>query len=105
MRTKRQKNTTESDYQSYERDAIEKLRQGKGLIGPDGEWTGLIKRIVEASLDGEMDAHLEQTESANRRNGHTEKQVKTALGTIGIPPPQTVRAVSSRNYCQYGSGR
>jgi transposase-like protein len=34
-----------------------------------------------------MDAHLEQTESANRRNGHTEKQVKTALGTIGIPPP------------------
>jgi len=88
MGTKKQKKGKPFDYESFERDAIEKLAQGKGLIGPEGALTGLIKRILEASLDGEMDAHLDMGETPNRRNGHTEKQVKTALGPIGISPPR-----------------
>lgn len=88
METKRKKKEEAFDYQSFEREAIEKLREGKGLIGPDGALTGLIKRILEASLNGEMDAHLQQGEAPNRRNGHTEKRVKTALGEVGIMPPR-----------------
>ena len=88
MGTKKQKNTEPFDYQAFELDAIEKLQQGKGLIGPGGALTGLIKRILEASLDGEMNFHLKEGDAPNRRNGHTEKQVKTVLGEIGISPPR-----------------
>lgn len=75
------------DYEKFEQDAIAKLRAGKGLTGPDGALTGMIQRILQAALDGEMDDHLHE-DRPNRKNGHTEKQVQTSMGPVDIEPPR-----------------
>lgn len=76
------------DYSSFEREAIEKLKSGKPLVGADGIFTPLIKRIIESSLEGELDAHLEESSEPNRRNGKMSKQLKTSLGLIEIETPR-----------------
>ena len=75
------------DYQGFEKEAIAKLRAGKGLIGPEGALTGMIQRILQAALDGEMDDHLGNGD-VNRRNGYTDKQVQTSMGSVGVEPPR-----------------
>ena len=79
------------DYKNFEKEAIRGLTEGKDLIGKDGVLTGLIQRIVNAALEGEMASHLANDRKAgwkNRRNGHTSKQLDTSLGTVGIKPPR-----------------
>ena len=53
----------------------EQLTQGKPLTGQDGVFTPLLKRVIEASLEGEMDAPLqaEKGSGSNRRNGRGTK--------------------------------
>lgn len=78
------------DFEEFSRQAGELLRQGKPFTGKDGIFTPLIKRILEASLEGELDEHLAQTrsDSQNRRNGHTAKNLKSSLGSIEIFAPR-----------------
>lgn len=76
------------DYQNFEKDALSKLREGKGLIGPEGALTGLIKHLLEVGLDEEMKIHIEESEPRNRRNGHTRKTLRTGLGPVEIMPPR-----------------
>jgi transposase-like protein len=76
------------DYEGFEKEALESLKQGKPLDGKDGVLTPLIKRLVEASLEGELDAHLKEQESGNRRNGKMGKRLKTAYGTVDINTPR-----------------
>ena len=75
------------NYENFEKEAIAKLRSGKGLTGPDGALTGMIQRILQAALDGEMDEHIKD-DRPNRRNGHTEKQVQTSMGPVDLEPPR-----------------
>ena len=51
--------------------AAEQLRTGKPLFGKDGALAPMLERILNAALEGEMDAHLseESRASGNRRNG------------------------------------
>lgn len=76
------------DFKRFEREAIEQLQQGKPLEGKDGVLAPLIKQLVEASLNGEMNAHLSEAKRINRRNGKTGKQVKTAFGSVEINTPR-----------------
>ena len=79
------------DYQNFEKEAIKGLTEGRDLVGKDGVLTGLIQRIVNAALEGELDGHLSgrrKAGSKNRRNGHTSKNLDTSLGTVGINPPR-----------------
>lgn len=79
------------NYDEFEKEAIDRLKEGAGLVGSDGVLTGLIQRLVNAALSGEMNAHLKQERSAgvkNRRNGHTSKQLDTELGPVSISPPR-----------------
>jgi putative transposase len=79
------------DYESFEKAAIKGLSEGRDLVGKDGVLTGLIQRIVNAALEGELDGHLASRRKAggkNRRNGHTSKNLDTSLGTVGITPPR-----------------
>ncbi|MEZ5031014.1 MAG: transposase [Saprospiraceae bacterium] len=79
----------EFDYAEFEREAISKLRSGKGLTGEGGALTDLIGRIVTAAFEGEMEAHLSsEEEPGNRRNGYTRKTVRTGLGPIEVRPPR-----------------
>lgn len=80
--------TDSFDYATFEKEAIEKLKAGKGLIGPEGALSGMIKRILQAALEGEMDDHMSEENIPNRRNGHTSKQVQTSLGNVNLAPPR-----------------
>lgn len=83
----RKKKTDSFDYANFEKEAIEKLKAGKGLIGPEGALTGMIQRILHAAFEGEMDEHMSE-DVPNRRNGYTSKQVQTSMGNIGVEPPR-----------------
>lgn len=76
------------DFKKFESEAIEQLRSGKKLEGKDGVLAPLIKQLVEASLNGEMNAHLTGAKRVNRRNGKNSKQVKTAFGSVEINTPR-----------------
>lgn len=83
------KTTNESfDFKKFEQEALEQLRSGKKLEGKDGILAPLIKRLVEAGLNGEMNAHLSESKRINRRNGKMGKQVKTAFGSVEINTPR-----------------
>lgn len=78
-------------YEEFEKEAINRLQKGDGLVGADGVLTGLIQRIVNAALSGEADAHIREEKAGgqpNRRNGHTSKTLDTELGPVQISPPR-----------------
>jgi transposase-like protein len=83
-----EKNKEGFDFKKFESDAIEQLRSGKKLEGKDGILAPLIKQLVEASLNGEMNAHLSEAKRVNRRNGKAGKQVKTSFGSVEINTPR-----------------
>lgn len=66
------------------------LRSGKPLTGTGGVFTPLIKQVIQASLEGEMDAHLQQEAgtSKNRRNGRGRKNVLSSSGGLEIFSPR-----------------
>lgn len=68
----------------------EQLIQGKPLTGHEGVFTPLLKRVLEASLEAEMDVHIEQsrTKGSNRRNGRLGKQVQSSLGGFEVFTPR-----------------
>lgn len=68
-------------------DALVSLKTGKKLEGRDGAMTPLIKRLLEASMEGEMDTHLYESRP-NRRNGKGKKTVKTSFGDVNIETPR-----------------
>jgi putative transposase len=64
------------DFTQFKKEAIDRLKSGESLTGKDGILTPLLKEILEAALEGEMDAHLLECREAgqsNRRNGKLQK--------------------------------
>src|SRR5258706_771747 len=78
------------DFEAFVRRAGEQLRSGKPLTGSDGVFTPLLKQIIEASLEGELDNHLQETRKPgkNRRNGHASKNIQSSLGGFEIFSPR-----------------
>lgn len=81
------------NYHEFEKEALAKLKKGVLLEGKDGVLAPLLKRLIEASLQGEMESHLLEekatgTDKRNRRNGQTSKKVKTHYGNIDISTPR-----------------
>ncbi len=76
------------DYQNFEQQALKAMYEGKSLeqvLGP------LLKRLVEAGLQGEMQTHLEDEKASglkNRRNGTTGKSVRSRFGELNIETPR-----------------
>jgi len=68
--------------------AVEALKNGQDLTGKDGLLTPLIKQLTETALKAELDSHLEQEESPNRRNGSSKKTVKTTTGSFELKTPR-----------------
>jgi transposase-like protein len=77
----------ETEAEKLFNNALEALKSGKSLEGKDGALTPLIKKLIEASLEGEMDAHLGESRP-NRRNGKGSKRVKTSHGEVEIRTPR-----------------
>lgn len=78
------------DFEAFARQAGEQLRAGKPLTGADGVFTPLLKKIIESSLEGELDDHLQETRKGakNRRNGHAQKNIQSSLGGFDIFSPR-----------------
>ena len=57
----------EFDFESIKNKAIEQLKAGKPLLGKDGAFAPLLESILNAALEGEMDAYLteERTRTIN----------------------------------------
>lgn len=68
--------------------ALEQLQAGQGLTGKDGVLTPLIKQLTEAALKAELDQHLEQESTPNRKNGYSQKTVKTSVGKFELDTPR-----------------
>ena len=85
--------TEEFDYKKFEKEALTKLKQGISLEGKQGILAPLLKRLLEAGLQGELDDHLQSEQATvnrknNRRNGLTTKNVKTHYGNIEVSTPR-----------------
>ncbi len=80
----------ELDFEVMKAKAIEQLKAGKPLLGKDGAFAPLLESVINAVLEGEMDAHLNEAErqGGNRRNGKMQKQVRTALGEVTVSTPR-----------------
>ncbi len=68
--------------------ALQGLRAGQDLNGPQGILTPLIKQLTEAALQGEVEQHLAQEIKPNRRNGYTRKTIKAASGNFELDTPR-----------------
>ncbi len=60
------------------------------MLDKDGAFAPLLESILNAALEGEMDAHLSEDErlSGNRRNGKMQKQVQTSMGEVTVSTPR-----------------
>lgn len=79
------------DFEKFQQEAIQKIKSGQSLTGSSGVLTPLIKQIIEASLEAEMDHHMDtcsDTGQTNRRNGKTSKTVQTASGPVDLNTPR-----------------
>ena len=75
---------TEFDFQK----ALKGIQEGRPFTGKDGVLTSLIKNLAEAALEAELDSHLAQEISANRRNGKSKKTIKSLDGNFELETPR-----------------
>ena len=70
--------------------AAEQLRNGEPLFGKDGALAPMLERILNAALEGEMDAHLsiDERSKGNLHNGKLPKQVQTCYGEFTVETPR-----------------
>jgi putative transposase len=76
------------NFKEFEQSAIKQIKEGKKLEGKDGVLAPLLQRLLNASLQGELDSHIEESPLGNRRNGKGRKKLKTSFGEIEINSPR-----------------
>ena len=80
----------ELDFNAIGAQVLEEIKNGKPMFGKDGAFAPMLEKILNAALEGEMDAHLteESRQNGNRRNGRMDKQVKTPVGEVRVSTPR-----------------
>jgi transposase-like protein len=80
----------EFDYKAFQVKALDQIKSGKPLFGKGGAFAPLLENLLNAALEGEMDAHMSEEErlTGNRRNGYTSKQVQSELGAVTVHTPR-----------------
>lgn len=77
------------DYKELETNILSSIREGRPLTGRDGVLTPLVKKLLEASLEGEIENHLSaESEENNRRNGRNGKTLRTSAGSFELLTPR-----------------
>jgi len=81
---------TQKELDQLQEKALAQLKSGESLFGKDGAFAPMLKGFIEAALQAEMDAHLddEQRSSGNKRNGKGSKTIKSSAGSFQIETPQ-----------------
>jgi putative transposase len=68
--------------------ALKALQAGKPITGKDSVLSPLIKQLTEAALEAEIDTHLAQEISPNRKNGKSRKTMKSSSGSFELETPR-----------------
>lgn len=81
---------TQKELDQLQEKALQQLKSGESLFGKGGAFAPMLKGFIEAALQAEMDAHLdeEQRSSGNKRNGKGTKTIKSSAGSFRIETPQ-----------------
>lgn len=69
-------------------EALKAVQSGQAITGKDGVLAPLVKQLTEAALEGELDSHLADDVSGNRRNGKSKKTVKSTSGAFELETPR-----------------
>jgi transposase-like protein len=72
-------------------DAVKDIMNGKNISGKDGVLAPLVKQLVEAALEAELESHITQEVFAgnkNRKNGTSSKTIKTSDGGFILDTPR-----------------
>ena len=69
-------------------EALKSLQAGQPLSGKDGILTPLIKRLTEAALAAELETHIDNEPTSNRKNGNTSKTIKSTSGSFSLDTPR-----------------
>ena len=89
MDKKEDRNKGLVNYKSLERDILSSIKEGRSLIGKGGALTPLIKKLLEVTLEGEIDNHLSsRSDEDNRRNGRGSKTVYTDSDSFELITPR-----------------
>ena len=74
------------DFNALGAQVLEEIKNGKPMFGKDRAFAPMLEKILNAALEGKMDAHLseESRQSGNRRNGRMDKQVKSPVGEVTV---------------------
>ena len=76
------------DFEAFKKQAASRIKKGETLLGKDGVFMPLIKEFLEEALDGELEAHIDEQDVPNRKNGKGKKKVKTPVGNVEIATPR-----------------
>jgi len=71
--------------------AVKDIANGKSISGKDGVLAPLVKQLVEAALEAELESHIVQDVFAgnkNRKNGTSSKTIKTSEGGFILDAPR-----------------
>ena len=77
----------EFDFETFKREAIKGMYEGKPFNGEKGIFAPLMKHFLESAIEGELDFHLKEEKAKgeeNRRNGRTVKRVKSLSGEFNL---------------------
>ena len=80
----------ETEYEAFQRKALEQFKTGKSLFGKDGAFAPMLKQFLETALEAELENHLDDSERSrgNKRNGKGTKTIKSSSGSFEIETPQ-----------------
>jgi len=79
------------NFEDFKEEALSQIKSGQSLTGKDGVLTPLIKQLLEAALEGEMESHLSECHednTPNRRNGKMSKTIKSETGSFELETPR-----------------
>ena len=68
--------------------ALKAIQSGQAITGKDGVLAPLVKQLTDAALEGDLDSHLADEVSGNRRNGKSKKTVKSTSGEFELETPR-----------------
>lgn len=77
----------EFDFETFKREAIKGMYEGKPFNGEKGIFAPLMKHFLESAIEGELDFHLKEEKAKgeeNRRNGRAVKRVKSLSGEFNL---------------------
>jgi len=71
--------------------AVKELLSGKKISSKDGVLAPLVKQLVEAALEAEIESHIADEVlkgKKNRRNGYNRKKIKNSDGEFELTTPR-----------------